>query len=211
MKRELKGHHEEQLNRARPSLPPLILPPPWLKGELRRTAGRLDTERLSADNSRRFCPFSSTFLLSSSSSSFLSAIHRRTETLVPSTPSPPANEGTTRTGASPEERRTVRSLRCGPATSDRGAGRSSQRRSHQSPYGIAPLVDLLLPSGSRLSPRGTVLLSLVGAGWTRRCHARKRRSLRRRATPLLRSPSMGVVEVRSKHVHATVANGVRPS
>ena len=49
---------------------------------------------------------------------------RRKEMVVPSTPSAPRSDGTTRRGASPAECRTVRSLRCGPATSDRGAGRS---------------------------------------------------------------------------------------
>ena len=40
--------------------------------------------------------------------------------MVPSTPSAPRSDGTTRRGASPAECRTVRSLRCGPATTDRG-------------------------------------------------------------------------------------------
>ena len=51
------------------------------------------------------------------------------KTVVLSTPSPPANDGTARRGASPEERRTVRSLRCGQATSARGAGRAPGRGS----------------------------------------------------------------------------------
>ena len=211
IRRELKRHHEEQLNRdqeRRFGGPPAASVQSSI---LLVCTGVLNSRGTasSADNSRRFCPFSSTFLLSSSSSSSsLSVSHRRTETLVPSTPSPAANDGTTRR----EERHLRSAARC---------GRSAAARQPQTEVPAAP-------RGGRFSPRMASFaswtsppkwLSSVSVGqraappcW--RCGGaspQERRSLRRSAAPLLRSPSMEVVEVRSKHVHAMVANGVQPS
>ena len=86
--------------------------------------------RRSSSRMRASCWASSRFRLlsfSSSSSSFRSFrfSRRRKETVVASTSSPPASDATTRRGASPAERRTVRSLRCGPR-SRRLPGRTPQ-------------------------------------------------------------------------------------